>query len=312
MFWPAHLARTALAVGVALLAAVVIRRLLDPWKRGAAESSSAWRGLRHGPSVGLLAAGLALGLPLLFVLDVTRRQTQNAEEAILKGRFGEAHETLRRLKAVGSPFPVGGMPLEIAADAAAKRHRELAERVAARLSPAASPEICLAHAEDLLALGNLSAALQTVAPIAESFAPGALLAGHVLQRQGKWQDSLLRYRDALRLLDRAPTAETLAVQVRAYDAIAFNLRELGRFAEALAVYDEAGARLPAAAAHFHFQRGLHLQRYADRPAAAGQAFALALALDPTLSERLTQAREEELFPAGGTCGWIPGLGRGGY
>ena len=41
MFWPAHFARTALAVGVALLTAAVIMRLLDPRKSGAAECSSA-------------------------------------------------------------------------------------------------------------------------------------------------------------------------------------------------------------------------------------------------------------------------------
>jgi tetratricopeptide (TPR) repeat protein len=310
-FWAAHLGRVALAVTLAA-ASVAAGALLLRTRRGESESGGTKEIPQpYRPTAGawLLTTAMAVGLPLLFTLDLARKQTTAAEEAILAGRFVEAEDRLRRLGALGSPFAVGGLPLDLAAHATSERRRELEARAAAGVPRGASDRMRLALAEDLLALDRLPEALSAVLPAAARSVPAALLAGHVLQRQGAWSESSRHYRHALDQLRDAPPAQqslaarALAAQVRAYDALAFNLREQGRYDEAAALYQQAVKALPAAAAHFHFQLGLHLQRYADRPAAAQLQFARAVELEPALSGQIAQAVAAELWLPAGRCGW---------
>ena len=62
----------------------------------------------------------------------------------------------------------------------------------------------------------------------------------------------------------AQTTSTIAGRIQAYDGLAFNARASKRPADAEAAYREGMQRLPAAAAHFHFQLGRHYQ-LAGRP-----------------------------------------------
>jgi tetratricopeptide (TPR) repeat protein len=303
-FWTGHVGRAALGIGLAALGvlgfslvAAAMAAVVGPRARVAAAPWTA------SPSAWVLAGGLAFGVPLVFALDLARRQTQAVETAILEARFVDAAAGLRRLQTVASPFHVGGMTPQAAAQALQQRWHEVSARAAVGLPPSAGDEDRVRQAEDLLVLGRGGEALFAIRPAAARHAPAALLAGQILQRRRAWSESSLHYRRALAMLAaQPPSTERLAAQVRAYDALAFNLREEARFAEAQMLYEEALALLPAAAAHFHFQLGLHLHRYADRPTAARAQLERAAALDPlAYGPRAAQAIAAELSLQGVSC-----------
>jgi tetratricopeptide (TPR) repeat protein len=159
------------------------------------------------------------------------------------------------------------------------------------LPESASPAARVERARLVGVLGRLDDAAALTEPLQDTDANAAQLLAVVRQKQKRYEESSVLYRKALAVLGEGP--EAIANRVQAYDGLAFNARAMKRPGDAEAAYREAMTRLPAAAAHFHFQLGRHYQ-LGGRPANALQHLQQAAHLDPSRYAEQARPLIEEL------------------
>jgi tetratricopeptide (TPR) repeat protein len=253
----------------------------------------------------LLAAAAAVGPPWVYAHRQSETWSRQAEAAIAELRLAEARPLLAALADVDGAAAVGGRPVADLIPAVDRQWRALTAAVARPLSAAAPPASRVERARALAVLGRFDDAAGLLTPLAGGDVAAELLLAAVRQRQGRYAESTVAYQAALDQLgdDRA----TAAARVRAYDGLAFNARAAGRPADAEAAYRDGLARVPAAAAHFHFQLGRHYEQ-AGRPGPALEHLREAVLLDPPtfagpagpVIERLTRSTPGCLLPRPGS------------
>jgi len=225
-----------------------------------------------------LATLAAVAPPALFADRLAEQWTRQAEEALADLRLDDARRLLTGLTDLGSTTPVGGHAPSRQLAAVREQWAALEKVVARPLPESAAPAARVERARLLGVLGRLDDAAALAEPLADSDANAAILLAVVRQKQKRFGESSDGYRKSLALFGDAPG--TIAGRVQAYDGLAFNAREQRQPAEAEAAYREGMERLPAAAAHFHFQLGRHYQ-LAGRPVNALEHLHEAVKLDPS-------------------------------
>lgn len=227
-----------------------------------------------------LAAAVAILLPAVYGLELSRRQTAQAGELIERQQIVAAAAIAGRLAAIGSPRTISGAPPRVAQAHLRKKITELERFAAVTASGTDRGENRLERARALAMLGRAAEAQACVAPLAERNPDAALLLAAILQELQQWDESTRWYRAGMRLaVEELPPAEATSRRVRAINGLAFNARSAGQYAEAEAAYLAGLAEIPAAAAHFHYQLGRHHQM-GGRPARAAEHLRSAAQLAP--------------------------------
>ncbi len=244
--------------------------------------TTSWLGATPAERGGLLAVlvVVAMALPAAYASDLCRRQATRCSEALRKQQLVVAQRMLKPLRDLGSSQEVAGESPRYLYPKLSAAIGQLEERAAhANRSKSDAARAC-ESARVLAMLDRLDEAEQVLTPHCAGNAQASLLLAAVLQQQGRWEESTARYEAADRLLREAPqSAEMIAGQVRALNGIAFNARETAHHEDAENVYLQGLARLPDAAAHFHFQLGRHYQ-LGGRPFEAIAHLHRAAELDP--------------------------------
>ncbi len=228
----------------------------------------------------ILLCLVAVALPGIFAHDSAARQSAVAEELLARRQFRTARPIVAALADVGSWHIFGQRSAAKTRDFLADELHSLDRKTAEPLPLDASAEERMTRAVNLAILGRFDNARQTIEDPAAHDADAALLLAAILQDAGHWGASTQWYEQAIKLLDvgEIPRSETAPRLVTAYQGLAYNAREQGRYRDAARFYDEALERAPEQAAMVHFLLGQHYQ-LGGRPALAADEFQRAIELD---------------------------------
>ncbi|MGF1580379.1 MAG: tetratricopeptide repeat protein [Gemmataceae bacterium] len=200
-----------------------------------------------------LAIAVGVVLPGVYTFSVIRSETGRLQQ--LPRWF--AKRVLQRVQELGSNPVIQGTRARDILDKLTWELNDYEKVVARPVAPEATVEQRLERGNQLVALGRYTQAESLLKKLSSDNSRANLLLGSLYQAQKNWDASSGAYRKALSLFDS--TSGKVKEQVIAYNGLAFNFRELGKYAKAANVYHEAMEQLPSAKALFHFQLGRHYE-----------------------------------------------------
>ncbi len=229
-----------------------------------------------------LVVAIGVVLPGVYASSVIQSETNRLNTLPM----WLAERAIERVQELGSDPLVQGTRVSAIRKQLNGQLRRCEKVVSAPLPPNGSVEEQLKRSNCLIGLGRYAEAESLLQQFASDNPKANLLLGSLHQAQKKWTASSEAYRHALTLL--GSESDHKEEQIIAYNALAFNLREQQKHAEAAKVYQEAMSQLPTQQAFFHFQLGRHYESTGRLPL-AGEQFEQAAALEPEQFGKQSQA-----------------------
>jgi tetratricopeptide (TPR) repeat protein len=229
-------------------------------------------GSRRWVSAWSLALLAAFTVPTVYTAHCIEIEASATVEQISKRRFDAAERRLQPLLDLGSESPLifvnrlgkqeSVTPRQAMKDLSKKRqHAQSRVNTLQPIERNFSQQLELAS--HLAALDQPDEARKLLTPLADENIHAAMLLGRVDQETGRWPASRQRHTDALRMAQESGEANSPTgqhIQQQAYDALAYNAREMRRYAEAEQYYRDALKQLPDHEAHFHHQLARHFDQ----------------------------------------------------
>lgn len=236
---------------------------------------------RPAALVWAMATAAALLLPWAHSGFAAQRGFDRVAEYLTKGRIVAARRELALLQRSGVWRKFRGVDVEMAAAEIDQEILKLARECSVPLPARCRDERRIDRARRLAQLDQTFVALAVLDPVRYRVADASLLAGAILQQRGAYSASDAAYHRGLELLPREGVDRAaLGARVeRAYNALAFNAREVGHYDEVPALFAEARAAWPDLAPAFDEQLGRHYHQQ-GRAALAQRHFDAAAAADP--------------------------------